>query len=170
MPLPIHGGPTTNSFPDRFVEHRHQSSSNTRPIVLMEPEDTLPTDEEVLGEYNNDVLMEETMGDRIARLMKAKNLSQKEFAQAIESTEASVSRYLSNAREPGAKVLVKIANVLGVTVDEIVGKEDESDFSAEFPRIKLLLARNSKIITNEQKKEIINALLTDSTEDSGETF
>ena len=113
--------------------------------------------------------MEETMGDRIARLMKAKNLSQKEFAQAIESTEASVSRYLSNAREPGAKVLVKIANVLGVT-DEIVGKEDESDFSAEFPRIKLLLARNSKIITNEQKKEIINALLTDSTEDSGETF
>ena len=32
--------------------------------------------------------MEETMGDRIARLMKAKNLSQKEFAQAIESTEA----------------------------------------------------------------------------------
>ena len=114
--------------------------------------------------------MEETMGDRIARLMKAKNLSQKEFAQAIESTEASVSRYLSNAREPGAKVLVKIANVLGVTVDEIVGKEDESDFSVEFPRIKLLLARNSKIITNEQKKEIINALLTDSTEDDGETF
>ena len=57
-----------------------------------------------------------------------------------------------------------------MTVDEIVGKEDESDFSAEFPRIKLLLARNSKIITNEQKKEIINALLTDSTEDSGETF
>ena len=114
--------------------------------------------------------MEETMGDRIARLMKAKNLSQKEFAQAIESTEASVSRYLSNAREPGAKVLVKIANVLGVTVNEIVGKEDESDFSAEFPRIKLLVARNSKIITNEQKKEIINALLTDSTEDSGETF
>ena len=114
--------------------------------------------------------MEEAMGDRIARLMKAKNLSQKEFAQAIESTEASVSRYLSNAREPGAKVLGKIANVLGVTVDEIVGKEDESDFSAEFPRIKLLLARNSKIITNEQKKEIINALLTDSTEDSGETF
>ena len=114
--------------------------------------------------------MEETMGDRIARLMKAKNLSQKEFAQAIESTEASVSRYLSNAREPGAKVLVKSANVLGVTVDESGGKEDESDFSAEFPRIKLLLARNSKIITNEQKKEIINALLTDSTEDSGETF
>ncbi|MCR5044728.1 MAG: hypothetical protein K6A93_11475 [Bacteroidaceae bacterium] len=40
-----------------------QSSSNTRPVVLMEPEDTLPTDEEVLGELNNDVPMEETMGD-----------------------------------------------------------------------------------------------------------
>ena len=71
--------------------------------------------------------MTETMGERIARLMKAKNLSQKEFAQAIESTEASVSRYLSDAREPGAKALVKIANVLGVTTDEIVGKEDESE-------------------------------------------
>ncbi len=114
--------------------------------------------------------MAESMGERIARLMKAKNLSQKEFAQAIESTEASVSRYLGNAREPGPKVLVKIANVLGVTVDEIVGKEDESDFSSEFPRIKLLLARNSKLLTNEQKKEIINALLSDSSEDAVETF
>ena len=114
--------------------------------------------------------MEEKMGDRIARLIKAKNLSQKEFAQAIEATEASVSRYLSNSREPGPKVLVKIANVLGVTVDEIVGKEDESNFLAEFPRIKLLLARNSKILTNEQKREIINALLSDSAEDGVETF
>ena len=116
------------------------------------------------------VKMAETMGGRIARLMKAKGLSQKEFAQAIESTEASVSRYLSDAREPGPKVLVKIADVLGVTVDEVVGKEDESDFSAEFPRIKLLLARNSKIMTNEQKREIINALLADPAEDGVETF
>lgn len=114
--------------------------------------------------------MTETMGERIARLMKAKNLSQKEFAQAIESTEASVSRYLSDARDPGAKALVKIANVLGVTTDEIVGKEDESDFKSEFPRIKLLLARNSKILTNEQKRDIINALLADPAEDIGETF
>lgn len=114
--------------------------------------------------------MIETMGERIALLMKAKKLSQKEFAQAIGSTEASVSRYLNNAREPGPKVLVKIAEVLGVTVDEIVGKEDESNFSTEFPRIKLLLARNSKILTNEQKKEIINALLTDSSEDNIATF
>lgn len=114
--------------------------------------------------------MTETMGERIARLMKAKNLSQKEFATAIGSTEASVSRYLADAREPGAKVLVKIADVLGVTVDEIVGKEDESDFSSEFPRIKLLLARNSKILTNEQKRDIINALLADPAEDEVETF
>lgn len=114
--------------------------------------------------------MAEKMGDRIARLMKAKNLSQKEFAQAIETTEASVSRYLNNAREPGPKVLVKIANVLGVTVDEIVGKEDDSDFSSEFPRIKLLLARNSKILTNEQKKEIVNALFSDPAEDGIEAF
>lgn len=114
--------------------------------------------------------MIETMGERIALLMKTKKLSQKEFAQAIGSTEASVSRYLNNAREPGPKVLVKIAEVLGVTVDEIVGKEDESNFSTEFPRIKLLLARNSKILTNEQKKEIINALLTDSSEDNIATF
>lgn len=114
--------------------------------------------------------MAETMGERMARLMKAKNLSQKEFAKAIGSTEASVSRYLNNAREPGPKVLVKIADVLEVTVDEILGKDDESDFSAEFPRIKLLLARNSKILTNEQKREIINALLADSPEDNIATF
>lgn len=114
--------------------------------------------------------MAESMGERIARLMKAKNLSQKELAKAIESTEASVSRYLSDAREPGPKVLVRIADALGVTVDEIVGKEDPADFATEFPRIRLLLARNSKILTNEQKKEIINALLSDPAEDDIEAF
>ncbi len=114
--------------------------------------------------------MEERMGDRIARLMKARNITQKEFAEQIGTTDASVSRYLSNAREPGPKVLVKIANVLGTTVDEIVGKEDNSDFQSEFPRIKLLLARNSKILTNEQKREIINALLSDSEEENIEAF
>ena len=114
--------------------------------------------------------MENTMGERLACFIKAKNFSQKEFAQAIGATEASVSRYLNNAREPGPKVLVKMANVLGVTVDEIVGKGDNSDFSTEFPRIKLLLARNSKILTNEQKRDIINALLSDSAEDDIEAF
>ena len=114
--------------------------------------------------------MVETMGERIARLIKAKNLSQKEFALAIGSTEASVSRYLRNTREPGAKALIKIANALEVTVDEIVGKKDEADFSAEFPRIKLLLARNSRILTNEQKRELINALLTDSAEETIEAL
>lgn len=114
--------------------------------------------------------MAETMGERIARLMQEKNMSQKDFAKAIDSTEASVSRYLSNAREPGPKVLVKIATVLGVTTDEIVGKEYDSDFESEFPRIKLLLARNSKLLTNQQKREIINALLSDSGEENSETF
>lgn len=114
--------------------------------------------------------MEEKMGDRLLRLMKVKKINQKDFAKAINSTEASVSRYLNNAREPGPKVLVKMANVLGTTVDEIVGKEDESDFQSEFPRIKLLLARNSKILTNEQKRDIINALLSDSAEENIETF
>ena len=37
---------------------------------------------------------------------------------------------MRNEREQGEKVMVKIANVNGVNVDEIVGKEDESDFSA----------------------------------------
>lgn len=114
--------------------------------------------------------MAETMGERIARLMQEKNMSQKDFAKAIDSTEASVSRYLSNAREPGPKVLVKIATVLDVTTDEIVGKEDNSDFESEFPRIKLLLARNSKLLTNQQKREIINALLSDTGEENSETF
>lgn len=114
--------------------------------------------------------MSESMGERIARFMKAKNMNQKELARAIESTEASVSRYLNNAREPSAKVLVRIASVLGVTTDEIVGNEDDSDFTKEYPRIKMLLARNSKILTNEQKKELINALLSDTAENNDATF
>ena len=110
----------------------------------------------------------ELMGDRLARLIKEHGMSQKDFAKAIDATEASVSRYLNNAREPGPKVLKRIAEVLGVTADEIIGTQDDTDIVTELPRIKLLLARNSKLLTNKQKKEIINALLSDSEDEFSE--
>ena len=55
-------------------------------------------------------------------------------------------------------------------VISIKGNEDDSDFTKEYPRIKMLLARNSKILTNEQKKELINALLSDTAENNDATF
>lgn len=110
--------------------------------------------------------MAEGMGDRIAHLIEERHLSQREFALLIGTTEASVSRYINNAREPNAKTLRRMADVLQTTTDEIVGRDDESDIATELPRIKVLLARNAQCLTQEQKIDIIRALLSDSKEDA----
>lgn len=110
--------------------------------------------------------MSEEMGDRIARLIEERHLSQREFASLIGTTEASVSRYINNAREPNAKTLRRMADVLQTTTDEIMGRNDESDMASELPHIKLLLARNATTFTQEQKIDIIRALLLNNKENA----
>src|SRR5574344_1491087 len=100
------------------------------------------------------------LGTKIAELLKKNNMTQKEFAMKLAITESAMSRYMSNARMPKLNLLRQMAEVLGVTTDELLGKEDKSDFSSELPRITRLLARHSNALTQEQKKEIVNALFS----------
>lgn len=66
-----------------------------------------------------------TIGDRILRARKHIDLNQKELCQITGITEASLSRYENNLREPKSDVLKKLAKALNVSSDYLIGLTDE---------------------------------------------
>ena len=70
------------------------------------------------------------IGDSIAIVLAKRGMSQRELANKIHCTEVSVSRYINNTRVPKATILVEIAKVLDVSVDELLGTESEKPAQA----------------------------------------
>ena len=78
----------------------------------------------------------ERMGDRILRLMKENEYTQKELACMVGVTESAMSRYLNNEREPKAEVIANLATALNTTSDYLIsGKESDEDFAEIYPEI-----------------------------------
>ena len=99
--------------------------------------------------------MSKIFGQRLLTLLQKQGMTQKELADKINTTEATLSRYVSGSREPKADMLANIATALHTTSDYLLGiEQDEFDF----PRVERLLARNSATMTEKQKKALISAL------------
>ncbi|CUP65167.1 phage transcriptional regulator [Clostridium baratii] len=62
------------------------------------------------------------IGDRIKTLRLNKGLTQAQLADAIGIPRTTYANYETNKREPKIEVLNKIANQLGVTIDDILTK------------------------------------------------
>ncbi len=98
----------------------------------------------------------DTLGDRVIALLKKENLTQKEFATMIGVTPSALTRYLKNERQPRIEVLANMATVLRTTVDYLsVGKAPTEDFDV----IYRLVARSAHTLTEQQKIQIIEAVL-----------
>lgn len=63
------------------------------------------------------------MGERLRRLRKAKGFTQTELAQAIGSSQRMITYYERHDGVPAAPVVLKLAEVLGATPEEILGIE-----------------------------------------------
>lgn len=101
--------------------------------------------------------MNETLGRNIQRLLAEKGLSRKEFADMTGLTEAAISRYITGKREPKAITLSAIANVLGVSVDELLGTPCENP--SDLDDAVALVARSADGLTAEQRKRLIDAII-----------
>ena len=60
------------------------------------------------------------IGNTLKRLMKQKGYTQVELAEKCYCTEASISRYVNNLREPSLQTLKRLAATLETTIDELV--------------------------------------------------
>ena len=99
--------------------------------------------------------MGKDLGLRIAESLQKKGMTQKELSERIGVTEAVISRYISGDREPKPEMLANIATALHTTSDFLLGIEnDEFNHS----RIRRMIARNAATMTEQEKRELINAL------------
>ncbi len=65
-----------------------------------------------------------SIGERILNLRKELDLSQKGLSEKANITEANLSRYENNLREPKAEIITKISEVLGCSTNYLLGRTD----------------------------------------------
>lgn len=112
--------------------------------------------------------MEQSLGNRIAKLLNQSNMTQRELANKIHITEASMSRYVRGNRIPKGSTIANITAILHTTTDYLLNGNDNSstsDLESEYRKIYCLIARNAPQMTFKQRRDLINALLVSDDEE-----
>ncbi len=98
----------------------------------------------------------EGFGERLQQLIAQSGYKQKEFASMIGVSEATLSRYLSNEREPKMEVIANIATALNTTTDYLLrGEIDPNSFEETYR----LVARGTATMSDEERLKIMKVLL-----------
>ncbi len=96
--------------------------------------------------------MELTLGKRIAMLRRQKELRQEDLAQMLEVSPQAVSKWENDQTCPDISLLPRLAEILGVTVDELLSGKTEVQ-----PAVKLEPVQQRKDI-----KDMILRIVVDS--------
>jgi len=64
----------------------------------------------------------ELLGSRIRQWRQRRHLSQSELAERSGVTQSTLSNYENGKREPAVSILIHIAEVLDVSLDELAGR------------------------------------------------
>ena len=99
--------------------------------------------------------MSKEFGEKLLGLLQKQGISQRQLADRLNTTEATLSRYVNGDREPKADMLANIATALNTTSDYLLGIE-KNDY--DFPKLERLLARNASQMTDKEKRALISAL------------
>ena len=96
-------------------------------------------------------------GEKIEKLMKQHNWSQKDLARESGITEASVSRYINGERNPRIDIVINFAKAFGVSTDYLLYEEDSPNNAYEC--ISVAIARNGEKLTAEEQNRLIHLIL-----------
>lgn len=65
------------------------------------------------------------LATRLKTLRQEKHLRQVQLAALIGVEKSTVSNYENGVREPSNRILVRLANIYGVTTDFLLGRSDD---------------------------------------------
>ena len=106
--------------------------------------------------------MNETIGKRIARYRKAKNLTQEALANQMGVSSQAVSKWETDASCPDISALPQLCRILGITTDELLtGKSEEVKLvpPAERKTLEELTLR-IKVLSSDGDKIRVNVPMT----------
>ena len=97
--------------------------------------------------------------ERLKNLRKQAHLTQVDVAEKLGISQPAYASWERGAKKPTQDNLVKIAQVLNVSIDYLVGNSDEQLKEDELDNVELLFRMNSNGLTEEEKaifkKELI---------------
>lgn len=93
-----------------------------------------------------------------------RNLSQAQVAKALGVSSVVYSRYESGTRQPSIDIILQLADILGVTVDYLLGRQDIEDSTLSDYEVSLLMA--SRKADECAKQDALNMLITHAVEDT----
>lgn len=67
------------------------------------------------------------VGERIREARKRAGYNQEQLAELARLNRVTIAKYESGKIEPGAQALMRIADVLEVTVDELLGRDSQDE-------------------------------------------
>ena len=105
--------------------------------------------------------------ERLQDLRKQAELTQVEVAEKLGISQPAYASWERGAKKPTQENLVKIAQILNVSVDYLIGNSEEE--SNELDNIELLFRMNSKGLT-EEEKEIFKKELIEFMEERKKVF
>ena len=102
--------------------------------------------------------MKETFGQRISRLRKNLGLKQDEIAEKVNISAQAVSKWENDLSAPDISTLPLLADILNVSLDELLGRESEQtkivpegerkDVNSMLLKINILSADGDKVKVN----------------------
>ena len=103
--------------------------------------------------------MTETFGQRFARFRKAKGYTQDDIANKVNVSSQAVSKWENDINMPDVGILLTLGDLLGVSTDELLGKETtvpakfepetvQKDFSKLMLRVIVDSAAGDKVRVN----------------------
>ena len=97
--------------------------------------------------------------ERLKNLRKQAHLTQVDVAEKLGISQPAYASWERGVKKPTQENLVKIAQILNVTIDYLVGNSDENLKEEELDNVELLFRMNSNGLTEEEKaifkKELI---------------
>jgi transcriptional regulator with XRE-family HTH domain len=72
-----------------------------------------------------------TFGDRVKELRNEKGLTQEQLGDMVGLKQSSIGMIEINRREVSNKILVRLADIFGVTTDYLLGRTDHRDAKIE---------------------------------------
>lgn len=88
--------------------------------------------------------------ERLKTLRKQEKFTQVQIAEKLDISQQAYAAWERGVKKPTQENLVKIAQVLNVSVDYLVGNSEEK--SHELDNIELLFRMNSKGLTDDEKE------------------
>ena len=103
-------------------------------------------------------ILKEKIVYNIKSLMTINNISQKDLAKKINSSEASISRYLKGERKIPIHILVEIAKVFNVEVSFLIC-ETKLTYEKVVSDLSFLINFSDENISLEQKLKLISIII-----------